>query len=116
MGVQQEQQTQQAAGEVLRKPENKEHVTQFVKNAPQMMAELTQQFIDRKAIGDRSKFRLQMKAVLDMISVDTEYPTPEKKDGAAKEDYSPRRYDNGGGRLVDAPDSRQNENILGGTY
>lgn len=100
---------QQPAGDVLTK--QSDNVVNFIKSSPAMMAELTQQFVSKKGLSDRAKIRLQMKAVLDMISVDTEYPSAEKKE--AKEDYSPRRYD-GGGRLVDAPDSRQNENILGG--
>jgi len=98
-------------GEVLKT----DSVGGFIKSAPQMMSELTQSFISKKGLHDRAKFRLQMKAILDMISIDTEYPSTEKPSEKAKEDYSPRRHD-GGGRLVDAPDSRQNETILGGQY
>ena len=93
-------------------------VDNFIKEAPKMMGELTKQFIDQRNVNQRAKIRLQMKAVLDMISVDTEVaPPPGKDDGkkAESECYAPRRY-TGEGRMVDAPDSRQNENILGGTY
>lgn len=86
-------------------------VESHINDSPDMMFELTQQFIAKKSLNDRAKLRLQMKAILDFISVNTEYPGAEKKE-TPKDDYAPRRYE--GGRLVDAPDHRQNENILGG--
>jgi len=46
----------------------------ITRQAPDLMKELTQQFIDRKDLNSRVRLRLRFKAVLDLISVDTEYP------------------------------------------
>jgi len=100
--------TQQSA-EVLKPTTTGDKIKHLL---PEYMAELTQQFESKKALAERAKIRLKMKAVLDILSVDTEYPSIEKKE-TKEADVSPRRYD--GGRLVDAPDSRLNETILGGT-
>lgn len=90
-------------------------VAEYVGKSPQMMSELTQNFISKRGVNDRAKIRQQMKSILDMISVDTEIAQPPKEEAEKKADsYAPRRYD--GGRMVDTPDSRMNENILGGTY
>lgn len=45
-----------------------------IDQAPDIMRELTEQFIARKDLNSRVRLRLRMKAVLDLISVDTEYP------------------------------------------
>lgn len=43
--------------------------------APEEMANLTRQFIEKKNVNDRVAIRLRMKAILDYLSTDTEYPT-----------------------------------------
>lgn len=42
--------------------------------APDEMAHLTKQFIEKKNVNDRVAIRLRMKAVLDYLSTDTEFP------------------------------------------
>ena len=42
--------------------------------APDEMAHLTRQFIEKKNVNDRVAIRLRMKAVLDYLSTDTEFP------------------------------------------
>lgn len=42
--------------------------------APEEMAHLTKQFIEKKNVNDRVAIRLRMKAVLDYLSTDTEFP------------------------------------------
>lgn len=42
--------------------------------APETMAHLTKQFIEKKNVNDRVAIRLRMKAVLDYLSTDTEFP------------------------------------------
>lgn len=42
--------------------------------APEEMANLTKQFIEKKNVNDRVSIRLRMKAVLDYLSTDTEFP------------------------------------------
>jgi hypothetical protein len=42
--------------------------------APEEMALLTKQFIEKKNVNDRVSIRLRMKAVLDYLSTDTEFP------------------------------------------
>lgn len=42
--------------------------------APEEMAHLTKQFIEKKNVNDRVSIRLRMKAVLDYLSTDTEFP------------------------------------------
>jgi len=42
--------------------------------APDEMSELTKQFISKKNVNDRVAIRLRMKAVLDYLSTDTEFP------------------------------------------
>lgn len=44
------------------------------KDAPALMAELTQEFVDARDLNSRAKVRARMKAVLDFVSVDTSYP------------------------------------------
>jgi hypothetical protein len=53
--------------------------------APQTMANLTKSFIENKNVNDRVSLRLRMKAVLDYLSTDTEFPPNPllKKDPAA---------------------------------
>jgi hypothetical protein len=41
---------------------------------PEEMAHLTKQFIEKKNVNDRVAIRLRMKAVLDYLSTDTEFP------------------------------------------
>lgn len=42
--------------------------------APEEMADLTKQFIQKKNVNDRVSIRLRMKAILDYLSTDTEFP------------------------------------------
>lgn len=42
--------------------------------APEEMADLTRQFIGKKNVNDRVSIRLRMKAILDYLSTDTEFP------------------------------------------
>lgn len=42
--------------------------------APEEMAELTKDFITKKSVNDRVAIRLRMKAILDYLSTDTEFP------------------------------------------
>lgn len=42
--------------------------------APEEMAELTKDFITKKNVNDRVAIRLRMKAILDYLSTDTEFP------------------------------------------
>lgn len=42
--------------------------------APEEMAHLTRQFIEKRNVNDRVAIRLRMKAVLDYLSTDTEFP------------------------------------------
>ena len=42
--------------------------------APEEMAELTKDFITKKNVNDRVSIRLRMKAILDYLSTDTEFP------------------------------------------
>jgi hypothetical protein len=86
----------------------------LLEKAPEMMAELTRSFQYNKDLNQRAKIRLQMKAVLDMLSVDTTYPSVAKKEKTA---------DGGDGYVGDGyvPWERrdrdpvlQNENILNG--
>lgn len=42
--------------------------------APEEMADLTKQFIGKKNVNDRVAIRLRMKAILDYLSTDTEFP------------------------------------------
>lgn len=42
--------------------------------APDEMANLTKQFIEKRNVNDRVAIRLRMKAVLDYLSTDTEFP------------------------------------------
>jgi hypothetical protein len=42
--------------------------------APDTMAELMRQFIESKDLNTRVKIRLRMKALLDLVAVDTVYP------------------------------------------
>jgi hypothetical protein len=43
-------------------------------DAPQLMAELTEEFIKKPDLESRIKTRLRIKALLDMLAVDTTYP------------------------------------------
>ena len=45
-----------------------------VASAPKIMAELTRAFIEKKDLKSRVQIRLRIKAILDLLSVDTEYP------------------------------------------
>lgn len=45
-----------------------------IDSAPEMMAELMREFIDHKELNARVKIRLRMKALLDLVAVDTQYP------------------------------------------
>ncbi len=45
-----------------------------LKKAPEVMADLTRQFREKKTLTDRVLVRLRMKAILDLLSVDTNYP------------------------------------------
>ncbi len=47
---------------------------QFEANAPALMGELTSEFVKDKSFTGRNKVRRRIKAVLDMLSVDTTYP------------------------------------------
>jgi hypothetical protein len=83
-------------------------ITNLLEKAPEMMSELTHSFQKNKDFNQRAKIRLQMKAVLDMLSVDTTYPSVKKE--------SPQVCDQ-----ADIPWDRrdrdpvlQNENILNG--
>jgi hypothetical protein len=42
--------------------------------APEEMANLTKRFIEQKNVNDRVSLRLRMKAILDYLSTDTEFP------------------------------------------
>lgn len=46
----------------------------FLKEAPKVMADLTRMFIACTDLTERAKIRLRLKAILDLISVDTDYP------------------------------------------
>lgn len=48
---------------------------------PDAMRELMQQFIENKDLNARAAIRLRMKALLDMVSVDTAYPPLFAPDG-----------------------------------
>ena len=47
---------------------------EILSNAPALMAELTEEFMTIKDFNNRAKIRLQMKAILDLLSVNTDYP------------------------------------------
>ena len=51
-----------------------EKVSQCLNNAPGMMAELMTEFIGDRNLNARVKVRLRMKALLDLVAVDTVYP------------------------------------------
>ena len=42
--------------------------------APQIMAELMRSFIEARDLNSRARVRMQMKAMLDLFSTDTDYP------------------------------------------
>jgi len=49
-------------------------MAKFAERAPAVMAELMQQFIEKKSLVERAKIRLQVKALQDFFSADTKYP------------------------------------------
>lgn len=57
--------------------------------APEVMHDLTQEFIEKKDVNDRVSIRLRMKALLDFLSTDTEFPPnplkEEPKPGLARQ-------------------------------
>lgn len=67
-----------------------EKIQACIASAPAMMAELMKEFIEKKDLNDRVKIRLRMKALLDLVAVDTKYPRNPAIDGA------PGRPRNGG--------------------
>lgn len=60
-----------------------ERMQACIESAPAMMAELMKEFIEKKDLNDRVKIRLRMKALLDLVAVDTKYPRNPAIDGAA---------------------------------
>jgi hypothetical protein len=48
---------------------------------PDVMAELTRDFVEKKDLNARVQVRLRMKALLDFLSADTEYPPNPIVDG-----------------------------------
>ncbi len=58
-----------------------DHIKGLIDNSPNLMSQLTQKFAENKNFADRNKIRRQIKALLDLLSVDTQYPAvaPEKK-------------------------------------
>lgn len=57
--------------------------------APDVMRELTREFILNKDVNDRVSIRLRMKAILDFLSTDTNFPPnplkEEPKPGSARQ-------------------------------
>lgn len=57
--------------------------------APEVMRDLTRDFIAKKDVNDRVSIRLRMKALLDFLSTDTEFPPnplkEEPKPGSARQ-------------------------------
>lgn len=51
-----------------------DHLKLVLEKAPELMAELMRQFIDKKDLNSRTALRLRMKALLDLVAVDTQYP------------------------------------------
>lgn len=50
------------------------HTKAYRETAPEMMAELMREWLQKRSLNERAKIRLKMKAILDFHSVDTEYP------------------------------------------
>ncbi len=48
---------------------------------PDVMAELTREFVEKKELTSRVQVRMRMKALLDFLSADTEYPPNPLVDG-----------------------------------
>ncbi len=68
-----------------------EKVSQCLNNAPGMMAELMTEFIGDRNLNARVKVRLRMKALLDLVAVDTVYPKAPGMDvGARREVNGPQ--------------------------
>ena len=57
--------------------------------APEVMRDLTKDFITKRDVNDRVSIRLRMKALLDFLSTDTEFPPnplkEEPKPGSARQ-------------------------------
>ena len=49
-------------------------VVDWIASAPAVMADLMKQFIANTDLNTRARIRLRMKALLDLVSVDTSYP------------------------------------------
>ncbi len=49
-------------------------VVGWIEDAPDVMADLMKQFIANTELNARARIRLRMKALLDLVSVDTSYP------------------------------------------
>ncbi len=94
-------------------------------NMPDVMAELTKQFIEKPDANGRAKIRKKMKAILDFLSADTSYPELPKEERSAFGIEMLRPQPQFG--MADAADyttraevapipgaDRENESILGG--
>lgn len=57
-----------------------EKIKAMIEGAPDTMAELMRAFIDSKDLNTRVKIRLRMKALLDLVAVDTVYPKVPARD------------------------------------
>lgn len=57
-----------------RNDELTDKVLGWIEDAPDVMADLMKQFIANTELNARARIRLRMKALLDLVSVDTSYP------------------------------------------
>lgn len=64
--------------------ETGEKTKAVIAGAPDVMAELMRAFIEQKDLNARVKIRLRMKALLDLVAVDTLYPKNPALDGGAR--------------------------------
>lgn len=74
--------------------------------SPQMMSELMAAFVKHPAFTDRAKIRMQMKALLDIVSHDTTYPPVPKIEKKGSQ------WDEGDQPALPEP-TRMNEEMLG---
>ena len=64
--------------------ECEKNVRGYIADAPKIMSELTRLFVACTSLTDRAKIRMRMKAILDFISVDTDYPPVPALDGVRR--------------------------------
>lgn len=79
-------------------------ISGLLEKMPESMAELMKGFVENRDFNHRAKIRLQMKALLDIVSVDTTYPPIDKSlTDYQREDEEAKR-----------DPVRQNSDLLGG--